>query len=85
VVEHAYRSTRLKLWRNRHRLGPLLDRHGIGLRTDVLEDPDADLWASVASTKRRRPPPVTERLDETLRQIEVLIGQNTKEVGHGPL
>jgi predicted acylesterase/phospholipase RssA len=77
VVEHAYRSTRLKLWRNRHRLGPLLDRHGIGLRTDVLEDPDADLWASVGLDQQRRRSqlPVTQRLDETLRQIEVLIGQ----------
>jgi len=79
VVEHAYRSTRLKLWRNRHRLGPLLDRHGIALRTDVLEDPDADLWASVGldQTRQRNLLPVTQRLDETLRQIEVLIGQTT--------
>ena len=88
VVEHAYRSTRLKLWRNRHRLGPLLDRHGIGLRTDVLEDPDADLWASVGLDQKRRRSrlPVTERLDETLRQIEVLLGQNTGGAqGMGPL
>ena len=88
VVEHAYRSTRLKLWRNRHRLGPLLDRHGIGLRTDVLEDPDADLWVSVGLDQKRRRSrlPVTERLDETLRQIEVLLGQNTKGAqGMGPL
>ncbi len=79
VVEHAYRSTRLKLWRNRHRLGPLLDRHGIALRTDVLEDPDPDLWASVGLDQKRRRShlPVTERLDETLRQIEVLLRQNT--------
>ena len=79
VVEHAYRSTRLKLWRNRHRLGPLLDRHGIALRTDVLEDPDADLWASVGLDQKRQRNllPVTQRLDETLRQIEVLIGQTT--------
>jgi predicted acylesterase/phospholipase RssA len=79
VVEHAYRSTRLKLWRNRHRLGPLLDRHGIALRTDVLEDPDADLWVSVGLDQKRQRSllPVTQRLDETLRQIEVLIGQTT--------
>jgi predicted acylesterase/phospholipase RssA len=76
VVEHAYRSTRLKLWRNRQRIGPILDRHGIGLRTDTLEDPDADLWESVGlHTRRRRSRlPVTSRLDETLRQIEMLIG-----------
>lgn len=77
VVEHAYRSTRLKLWRNRNSLGPLLDRHGIGLRTDVLEDPDADLWASVGleTGRRQNRLPVTQRLGETLRQIELLIDQ----------
>ena len=75
VVEHAYRSTRLKLWRNRHRIGPILDRHGISLRTDLLEDPDADLWTSVRLNERRRRSqlPVTSRLNETLRQIELLV------------
>jgi predicted acylesterase/phospholipase RssA len=82
VVEHAYRSTRLKLWRNRHRLGPLLDRHGIGLRTDVLEDPDANLWESVGleTGRRQNRLPVTQRLGETLRQIELLIGTTTESV-----
>lgn len=78
VVEHAYRSTRLKLWRNRHRIGPILDHHGIGLRTDALEDPDVDLWESVGlHTKPRRSRlPVTSRLDETLRQIELLVAES---------
>ena len=77
VVEHAYRSTRLKLWRNRHRIGPLLERHGVELRTEGLDDPDVDLWKSVSLHEHRRPRrlPVTSRLSETLRQIELLIGQ----------
>jgi len=75
VVEHAYRSTRIKLWRNRHRIGPILDRHGIALRTDILEDPAADLWESVRlhDRSRRSRLPVTDRLGQTLNQIEAMV------------
>ncbi len=77
VVEHAYRSTRIKLWRNRQRIGPILDRHGITLRTDVLEDENADLWKSVELHKPRRSSrlPVTQRLDRALKQVEALVEQ----------
>ncbi len=75
VAEHAYRSTRIKLWRNRQRIGPILDRHGIALRTDVLENEDADLWRSVELHKPRRPRrlPLTQRLDRALEQVEALV------------
>jgi predicted acylesterase/phospholipase RssA len=75
VVEHAYRSTRIKLWRNRHRIGPILDRHGIALRTDILEDPAADLWESVRlhDRNRRSRLPVTDRLGQALNQIEAMV------------
>ncbi len=74
VVEHAYKSTRIKLWHNRHRIGPILDRHGIALRTDVLEDLDANLWESVELDRvRRNRLPVTYRLDRALKKIETLV------------
>lgn len=75
VVEHAYKSTRIKLWRNRHRIVPILDRHGIALRTDVLEDPEADLWKSVKlhDQTRRSRLPVTDRLGQALKQIEAMV------------
>ncbi len=75
VVEHAYKSTRIKLWRNRHRIGPILDRHGIALRTDILEDPEADLWESVKlhDRTRRSRLPVTDRLGQALHQIEAMV------------
>jgi hypothetical protein len=75
VCEHAYRSTRRKLWRNRRRLEPVLARHGITLRTDVLEDPDRDLWESVRLNHRRRPSTshVKDRLDNALSRIEEVI------------
>ncbi len=75
VCEHAYQSTRRKLWRNRRRLEPVLASHGITLRTDVLEDPDRDLWESVGLYERRRPSTshVKDRLDKALARVEELI------------
>ncbi|HSN53433.1 MAG TPA: patatin-like phospholipase family protein [Candidatus Sulfomarinibacteraceae bacterium] len=75
VCEHAYRSTRLKLWRNRRRLEPMLARHGITLRTDLLEDQDRDLWQSVGLHERRPPSTshVKARLDKALAQVEELL------------
>jgi predicted acylesterase/phospholipase RssA len=79
VAEHAYRSTRDKLWRNRHRIGPILDRHGIALRTDVLASPDVDLWESVGLNDRRRRRsrlPVTQRLDQALDRLQGMVQEN---------
>lgn len=38
LAEHAYQKTRADLWRRRHELGPLLQRHEIEIRADVLCD-----------------------------------------------
>jgi predicted acylesterase/phospholipase RssA len=74
VCEHAYHSTRRKLWRNRHRLEPLLARHGIRLRVDLLEDPERDLWRSVGLYDRRRSSsPLKRRLDRALSDVETLL------------
>jgi predicted acylesterase/phospholipase RssA len=75
VCEHAYRSTRRRLWRNRKRLGSTLQKHGITLRTDILEDPDRDLWESVRLHTRRRTVPshLKTRLDKALAQVEEII------------
>ena len=73
VCEHAYRSTRHKLWHNRNRLTPLLERHGIRLRLDVLEDADRDLWQHVTLPTRRRIADVTMRLDSALRMVEEMV------------
>ena len=77
VCEHAYLSTRRKLWRNRRRLEPLLDRYGIRLRTDLLEDPNRDLWESVRLHERRPAATshVKSRLDKALARVEELIAQ----------
>jgi len=43
VCEHAYERTRRDLWSRRAQLEPLLARHGLRLRREVLEDPGRSL------------------------------------------
>jgi len=77
VVEHAYQSTRRKLLRNRHRIEPILERHGLRLRTEILEE-ERDLWESVDLHGRRRSTwHVKERLDKTLAKIEALVAEQS--------
>lgn len=47
VCEHAYRSTRRYLLSRYDDLAPVLARHGVTLRRDVLEDASRDLWQGV--------------------------------------
>jgi len=77
VCEHAYNSTRRKLWRNRARLEPILARNGLRLRTEDLEDQDRDLWKSVRLHARRprSTSPVTQRLEKALARIESMVAE----------
>lgn len=47
VAQHAYEATRSELRRRRGELEPMLARHGIGLRHDLLDEPERDMWAHV--------------------------------------
>jgi predicted acylesterase/phospholipase RssA len=38
LCEHAYQKTRVELYRRRHELGPILARHGIRIRLDLLKE-----------------------------------------------
>lgn len=77
VCEHAYRSTRHKLLRNRGRIEPILARHGLRLRVEELEDESRDLWTSVGLGDRRRPHPshIKDRLDKALAEIEAMVAE----------
>ncbi len=79
VCEHAYNSTRRKLWRNRARLEPILARHGLRLRTEILEGQDRDLWKSVRLHERRprSRSPVTQRLEKALAKIETMVAERS--------
>ncbi len=47
VCEHAYRATRRELLSRFDELAPVLERHGLELKRDVLEDRSRRLWAGV--------------------------------------
>lgn len=47
LCEYAYRATRRDLLRRYDEIAPVLRRHGIRLRRDVLVDPTRDLWGGV--------------------------------------
>jgi len=73
VIEHAYRSTRRQLRERADELGPIFDRHGLKLRTDILIE-ERDLWTGVGITgERRTGPTVTRDLERTLARLEALI------------
>ena len=73
VVEHAYASTRRQLLDRADEIGPILARHGLRLRTEVLHE-DRDLWASVGLAGGPRPGPgVTGELDRTLARLDAIL------------
>lgn len=51
LCEHAYQRTREELWKRRHELAPLLARHGIAIRSDVLRDESLTLVKSLKRTR----------------------------------
>jgi predicted acylesterase/phospholipase RssA len=51
LCEHAYQKTREELWKRRHELAPMLERHGVTIRADVLRD---DTMTLVKSLRRSR-------------------------------
>jgi len=71
LAEHAYQKTRKELFARRHALAPVLARHGVGLRLDVLTDPDRHL---VRGVRRRRQlvrgTEITGRLVDSLDDLE---------------
>ena len=47
VCEHAYHSTLADIRARRETLEPILARHGLRLRSEVLDDPARRLWPSI--------------------------------------
>ena len=66
VCELAYASTRRHLLRDFDRLAPLLDRHGLTLRRDVLEDQTRRVYDDVPDD----PPNVAEQAGGALEKLE---------------
>ncbi|KAA2285997.1 patatin-like phospholipase family protein [Arenimonas fontis] len=71
VCEHAFRCTLNDLRRRRAEIGPLLARHGLHLRAEVLDDPAPSLLAGLAPARRRT---VTEaKLERALDDVDALL------------
>ena len=73
VCEHAYDSIRQQLLERRDELGPIFERHGIRLRTDVLEDTERSLWDQVARRHAGSGQSVTQELDSALNRLEGML------------
>lgn len=68
LCEHAYQNTRSDLYRRRHLLGPIFERHGIHLNVSVLRDRSRSLLP-----EKRRP-----RLASTLESLDSSLGDLAK-------
>ena len=75
VVEHAYRSTLEQLRDRADEVGPILERHGIALRRDVLARPTFDVWASVGVGETNEMPTTvaTRDLRDALETLDALL------------
>jgi predicted acylesterase/phospholipase RssA len=69
LAEHAYQRTRRDLARQADALEPLLARHGLCLRRDVLHDRSRTFSAAVQE-RARRMKPVTGTLHRALDRLE---------------
>ena len=72
VCENAFRSTLADLRRRRDVLGPMLQRHGLRLRDEVIDHPDRSI--AFGMDKPRRRSEVTAQLHRALEDIGELVG-----------
>ncbi len=69
VCEIGYRQTRRDLWNRREILGPVLEKHGLALRLDLLEDPFCSVWDCLSRPVEPKSK-VADRLDAALQALE---------------
>lgn len=74
LAEHAYQHTRQDLLLHADTLEPVLARHGITLRRDVLSDRKRS-FATAVQERARRLQPVTGPLHRALDQLEATLGR----------
>ncbi len=72
LAEHAYQKTRADLRARRRVLAPLLARHGLGLRSDVLADRTRTLIAGLQGKPPRRTQ-ATSRLHRALDDLDLAL------------
>lgn len=77
LSEHAYQKTREELLRRYDNLQPLLERHGVSIRLDILRDPNRRLLGVARHHRRRASQAMdaTRELANTLCELDALIGK----------
>ena len=70
LCEHAYQRTRIDLYRRRHELRPLLERHGLGLDIAVLKDHRRTLVAAPRHRARVSLKTAASALDSSLDELQ---------------
>jgi hypothetical protein len=78
ICEHAYQTTRRDLLTRREELEPILARHGIRMRLDVLEDRDRHYYSGLHNQRGLATPakyhgPVVRDLHSALDQLENVV------------
>ena len=73
VAELAYRATRRDLLRRRAHLEPVLRRHGLRLRVDLLQDEVRSLWEGVGLSRNGGRKAVSDRLAVALARLEEVV------------
>ena len=76
VCEHAYLATRQDLRRRAGELAPVLARHGMCLRPEVLADGERTVWRALADRRHghHAAGDTLDRLAASLDRLEELIG-----------
>jgi len=70
LCEHAYQRTRVDLYRRRHELRPILERHGLDLDLAVLKDHRRSLIAPPRHRARVSLDKTTHALDASLDELQ---------------
>jgi NTE family protein len=76
VCQHAYRSTLADLHARRAELAPLLAKHGLRLREDVIADPERSLVGGLHA--RPHPTDTTARLRRALDDVDGVLRQRKR-------
>lgn len=78
LCEHAYQTTLADLRNRRELLAPVLARHGMRLRDDILDDAQRTVWDGLEGT---RPPnsTVLSRLHRALHELERVLDRQRRE------
>ena len=73
VCEHAFQSTLDDLRQRQDELRPILKKHGLRLRDDVINNPELDIWKTVGLPGESRRHPVSLQLSDALARLESMV------------